>query len=584
MIYSIFSSLPSFKPFAFRSGLNIIIADKGEASGAGQTRNKAGKSSIVLLIHFALGKEGDPSSLFRKPELKDHSFGIEFDLKGVRVRVTRSGGNFGKIHLTQVDGSKALNDWPVDALDGGWEATVSSAKWESDLGRIIFQLPEKPEKFGPKFGMLFNYFARRASSGAFLYPQQQSSKQSPADTRVALSYLLGLDWRISVEREQLRQSTENTKKLQKAAQDGLLEGLTGDPKQLLTQSVLVQEDVNRMTEAVRSFRMLPDYAEREKEANSLTREINKLADENAQDSLYIHDLEVSLSSELAPQLDDVHRMYLEAGVSLPGVALQRFEEVRKFHESVVRNRKMYLEEELTQARLNVETRLRKMLQLDERRTEVMTLLKTHGALQHYSKLQSELSRAEARAEQIKQQQSILHEVAERVAQFKIDQQRLYLRLQRDFIENEQLLKDAILAFEEASRALYENAGNLNIYPSETGPNFEVTIQGMKSQGVNNAQIFCFDMMLMRMATRRGISPGFLIHDSSLFDPIDERQKERALEYGAKLADQIGFQYIVTLNSDQIPKERVTNFPLEAYIVPPLLTDEPGGGLFGIEFN
>ncbi|MBO0360506.1 DUF2326 domain-containing protein [Hymenobacter sp. BT186] len=584
MIYSIFSSLPSFKSYAFRSGLNIIIADKGEASGAGQTRNKAGKSSIVLLIHFALGKEGDPSSLFRKPELKDHNFGIEFDLRGVRIRATRSGATFGKVHLTQVDASKAVKDWAVDALDGDWEATVSSAKWESDLGRIIFQLPEKSEKFGPKFGMLFNYFARRASSGAFLNPQQQSSKQSPADTRVALSYLLGLDWRISTEREQLRQSAENTKKLQKAAQDGLLEGLTGDPKQLLTQSVLVQEDVNRMTEAVRSFRMLPDYAEREKEANNLTREINRLADENAQDGLYIHDLEVSLSSESAPQLDDVQRMYSEAGVSLPGIALQRFEEVRKFHESVVRNRKMYLEEELTQARLNVENRQRKMTQLDDRRTEVMTLLKTHGALQHYSKLQSELSRAEARAEQIKQQQSILHEVAERVAQFKIDQQRLYLRLQRDFIENEQLLKDAILAFEEASRALYENAGNLNIYPSETGPNFEVTIQGMKSQGVNNAQIFCFDMMLMRMATRRGISPGFLIHDSSLFDPIDERQKERALEYGAKLAEQIGFQYIVTLNSDQIPKERVTTFPLEDYIIPPRLTDEPGGGLFGFEFN
>lgn len=583
MIHSIFSSLPTFKSYAFRPGLNIIIADKAEASSAGQTRNKAGKSSLVLLIHFALGKEGDPNSLFRKPELKDYEFGMEFDLRGVRMRATRSGSTFGKVSISQVDGSTAIvplsRETPTDL-----ETIVSSAKWEADLGRIIFQLPEKAEKFGPKFGMLFNYFARRASSGAFLKAQQQSSNQSPADVRVALSYLTGLDWRISTEREQLRQSAENTKKLQKAAQEGLLEGLTGNPKQLLTQSVLVQEEVNRMAEAVRSFRMLPDYAEREKEANILTREFNTLADENAQDKLYIHDLEESLSAELAPQLDDVRRMYDEAGVSLPGVALQRFEEVRKFHESVVRNRKMYLEEELTQARLNVETRQHKMLQLDERRTEVMTLLKTHGALQHYSKLQSELSRAEARAEQIKQQQSILNEVAERVAQFKIDQQRLFLRLQRDFIENEQLLKDAIRAFEEASRALYENAGNLNIYASETGPNFEVTIQGMKSNGVNNAQIFCFDMMLMRMAIQRGISPGFLIHDSSLFDPIDERQKERALEYGARLADQLGFQYIVTLNSDQIPTERVTNFPLEDYIILPRLTDELGGGLFGFEFN
>jgi uncharacterized protein YydD (DUF2326 family) len=355
MIHSIFSSLPTFKSYAFRPGLNIIIADKAEASSAGQTRNKAGKSSLVLLIHFALGKEGDPNSLFRKPELKDYEFGMEFDLRGVRMRATRSGSTFGKVSISQVDGSTAIAPLSRETSTD-LETIVSSAKWEADLGRIIFQLPEKGEKFGPKFGMLFNYFARRASSGAFLKAQQQSSNQSPADVRVALSYLTGLDWRISTEREQLRQSAENTKKLQKAAQEGLLEGLTGNPKQLLTQSVLVQEEVNRMAEAVRSFRMLPDYAEREKEANILTREFNTLADENAQDKLYIHDLEESLSAELAPQLDDVRRMYDEAGVSLPGVALQRFEEVRKFHESVVRNRKMYLEEELTQARLNVETR------------------------------------------------------------------------------------------------------------------------------------------------------------------------------------------------------------------------------------
>lgn len=583
MIHSVFSSLPTFKAFAFRPGLNIVIADKTEASGAGQTRNKAGKSSLVLLIHFALGKEGDPASLFRKPELKEYEFGMEVDLGGVRVRVTRSGSTFGKVHYAVVPSSSLPAPGPVKAFPTA-EASVSSAKWEAEVGRLLFQLPEKGEKFGPKFGMLFNYFARRASSGAFLKPQEQSQKQSPADVRVALSYLTGLDWRISMEREQLRQSAENTKKLQKAAREGLLEGLTGDPKQLLTQSVLVQEEVSRMSDAVRSFRMLPDYAEREKEANALTREFNTLADENVQDRLYIHDLEKSLSAELAPHVDDVQRMYDEAGVSLPGIAWQRFEEVRKFHESVVRNRKMYLEEELTQARLNVANRERQMLRLDERRTEILTLLKTHGALQHYSKLQSELSRAEARAEQIKRQQALLNEVAERVAQFKIDEQRLFLRLQRDFTENEQLLKDAIRAFEEASRALYENAGNLNVYATETGPNFEVTIQGMKSHGVTNAQIFCFDMMLMRMATQRGISPGFLVHDSSLFDPIDERQKERALEYGARLADQFGFQYIVTLNSDQIPTERVTNFPLEKYIVPPRLTDEPGGGLFGFEFN
>ena len=39
----------------------------------------------------------------------------------------------------------------------------------------------------------------------------------------------------------------------------------------------------------------------------------------------------------------------------------------------------------------------------------------------------------------------------------------------------------------------------------------------------NTIIFCFDLMLADLATRRGLSPGFLIHDSHLFDGVDERQ-------------------------------------------------------------
>ena len=580
MIYEIFSSLETFKDYGFHSGLNIILSDKLENSGAGQTRNKAGKSSLVLLIHFLLGKEGDPNSLFRKAELKDHYFGMVFQLRGAILRVRRRGAEFSNIEVELLDGS--FEEWPVNPLETG--SSIHHSKWIEILGRAMFLIPEAAGKFNPKFAMLFNYFARRASSGAFLKPQEQSSRQLPYDVRIALSYIIGLDWHINAEREELRQEADNTKKLQKAAKEGLLEGILGDPKQLLTQAALAQEEVNRLSEAVRSFKMLPDYVEREREANGLTRQLNELADANAQDSLYTHDLEQSLVAESVPQLDDVKRLYDEAGIALPGVALQRFDEVRKFHESIVRNRKLYLEEELTRARTSIGARLKTMREIDERRAELMSMLKTHGALQHYSRLQSELNLAETRAEQIKKQRHLLSEVNERVAQYKIEQQHIFLRLQRDFEENSAVLTEAILAFEEASRALYENAGNLAIFATETGPQFEVTIQGQKSQGVSNAQIFCFDMMLMTMAHRRNISPGFLVHDSHLFDPIDERQKEKALEYGAQLAERLGFQYIVTLNTDQLPTDRVTDFVIEDYVISPRLTDDPGGGLFGFEFD
>lgn len=82
-----------------------------------------------------------------------------------------------------------------------------------------------------------------------------------------------------------------------------------------------------------------------------------------------------------------------------------------------------------------------------------------------------------------------------------------------------------------------------------------------------------------------IGPGFLIHDSHLFDGVDERQVAKALQIGAELAEKFGFQYIVTMNSDAVPKEGFgEGFNLEKYILPVQLTDEDEtGGLFGVRF-
>ena len=134
--------------------------------------------------------------------------------------------------------------------------------------------------------------------------------------------------------------------------------------------------------------------------------------------------------------------------------------------------------------------------------------------------------------------------------------------------------------------MYEDAaaGKLTISDSKNGPQFQVLIQGQKSKGINNMQIFCFDMMLIKICIERGLSPGFLIHDSHIFDGVDERQIAKALEIGANLSKDLGFQYIVTMNSDDIPKELPKGFNLQNYILPVRLTDATeNGGLFGKRF-
>src|SRR5208337_33018 len=159
------------------------------------------------------------------------------------------------------------------------------------------------------------------------------------------------------------------------------------------------------------------------------------------------------------------------------------------------------------------------------------------------------------------------------AELDIDRARLLKALQDDHHERAHMITDAILDFEELSNALYEKAGSLTVSATPNGPTVDVRIDAQRSKGITNMQIFCFDLMLAELVTKRGMGPGFLIHDSHLFDGVDERQVAKALQLGADHATAIGFQYIVTMNSDALPKDGFRpGFHINDFVLPTRLTD------------
>jgi uncharacterized protein YydD (DUF2326 family) len=98
------------------------------------------------------------------------------------------------------------------------------------------------------------------------------------------------------------------------------------------------------------------------------------------------------------------------------------------------------------------------------------------------------------------------------------------------------------------------------------------------------QIFCFDMMLMILWANEPNRPEVLVHDSLIFDGVDERQIAKALIVGANMANDYDFQYIVTMNSDDLPDmSDYPDFDISRYRVNLDINDKPNGGLFGMKF-
>ncbi len=589
MIYRIYSNMPTFKELQFHQGLNLILADKSPGATERQTRNGAGKSSLTELIHFLMGANLVNSSIFRAPTLSQYYFGIDFDLGRTKTRVERSGDASSKVIIRGANAENWLIELTKDKLFESESEVILNSQWRIVLGNLMFGLKEDDEgtqasKFGPTFRSLFSYFVRRQSAGGFISPIKHSMQQQIWDEQVAISHLLGLDWTIPQQWQQVREREKSLKELRKAIGEGTFGAFVGSSAELRTKLTLSEERSRQLREHVSSFQVLPEYRNLENEASQLTREMGALADENTIDRQLLSELQESFSYEVDPSVNDLARLYQEAGVVLSETVVRRFEDVKQFHESIIENRKSYLSSEVMAAERRIKSREEQMTTKNNRLATIMGILQSHGALDQFAKLQSELTAQEAKTEAIRQQFAAAEQLEGQKSELEFERRQLERRLRQDYHEQEERLRYAILAFERISSALYEEAGNLTIDASTNGPQFEVTIRGDKSKGISNMQIFCFDMMLMQLCAEKHIGPGFLVHDSHLFDGVDERQVAKALQLGESAARDLNFQYIVTMNSDAVPRELPDGFDLNEYILPVRLTDATEeGGLFGVRF-
>lgn len=582
MIHRVFCDDARFKDLTFKKGFNVLLAEKSPGATDKQTRNRAGKSSLLDIIHFLLGSKCDKDSMFRNEALRSAAFGLEFDLGGLFTRVERSGDQPSPL---KVAGDSTA--WALPPTTKDDESVLSNDNWRVVLAKAMFGLDDFEESWSPKFRSLISYFVRRDREGGMADPMVQSRKQQLADQQVNISFLVGLDWSVPRQWQNVRDREKTLEQIKKGMKQGAFGAVVGSAASLKSELIVAQDRIKKLKAALASFKVLDQYHDLEREGSSLTARLAELADDNVLDRRYLAELEQTTVEEIPPAPDDLQRLYKEAGVLLPDLVKKRFEDVSRFHESVVRNRRAYLKAEMEAAKQRIAGRDAEKAKLDARRSEVMTILKSAGALEHFTALQAELTKAEAHGEALKQKFDAAEALETGSLKLRVERAQLVERLRQDYGEQATVIEKAVLTFTEISSRLYEDdkAGSLTIRPTDNGPLFEAHIQGEKSKGVNNMRIFCFDMMLMLLSLERGRSPGFLVHDSHLFDGVDERQVGKALAVGAELAKDHGFQYIVTMNTDAVPKEVPTGFKLDDHALPVRLTDaSEDGGLFGFRFD
>ncbi|MFG1343319.1 DUF2326 domain-containing protein [Xanthobacter autotrophicus DSM 431] len=259
-------------------------------------------------------------------------------------------------------------------------------------------------------------------------------------------------------------------------------------------------------------------------------------------------------------------------------------DARAFNEKIIANRREFIAGEIAALETAVTERDADIVTLTDRRAGYLSALAGQGALEELTQLQEFHATTRLKVDELTNRITQLRQMTTKADTIKVETVELKRATTLDYEERRALWSQALSLFSEFSENLYKAAGRLVIDIDDTGYKFDVEIAGSPSEGIRKMKIFCYDLMLISFARQRGLGIDFLIHDSTIFDGVDPRQRAHALELAAAMALKYGFQYICTLNTDMVPvSDFSAGFDFESLVRLRLTDTDPTGSLLGFRY-
>jgi uncharacterized protein YydD (DUF2326 family) len=547
--------------------LNLIFAERTKESTRKDSRNGLGKSTVFEIVHFCLGAGVKKGTGIVRDDLADWVFSVDLELGGKLLTLSRAVRDPRRIR------------WQDSTAEEEIDATPDEVSRR--LGRLAFGLStrEESEGYAPTFRSLFSYLARRGGE-AYLSPFFHHRNQQPWDQQVNVAYHLGINWEDAREARLLTEDGKLVRALKQAAKSPAFATRIGTQGELEVERVRLVATVAEEQRRLSTFRVHEDYRAIEIRANELTEAIHRLSNANQQDRRFL-DLyreQIQEETQTATKPEQVVDIYSELGLAFPDVVVQRLDQVEAFHAAVVQNRRSFLDDEINRLQAAIGRREQEIETLDKARSEQMQILRTHGALEEYQALQARLTDARTRLGDVEARIARLKELADASTDLAIRQRQSEHLARLRFDELSAPRDRAIELFNANTEALYQAPGNLIIDIGKSGFRFNVEIERAESEGVSSMKIFCFDLMLSQLWAGRATQLGFLMHDSTLFDPVDERQVASAIQLAMSESTRLDFQYICAMNSDAFPiAELPEDFSVEDHLAV-LLTDTTDDGM------
>lgn len=571
MIHELYSNKPDyFNHIYFNKGLNIVLAD-GNDNLEENSRNGLGKTTLINIIHFCLGAQKNIELPLN--DLSDWSFLIVIDLFNEKIIATRT---FENTHIITVEGN--FENFPIkptySKADENYYYPLKS--WNNLLGQALFNLKANNKlKIKPSFRMLISYFIRRKDSDFNTPFITASTTIQPIYSDLCTCLFLGLDWQLISKYRELKDKNSKLTKNKKMLREQ--HGTVGELRPKMNR---LKKEVNNYKKELDNFEILDSYSDIEKEADKLTNDIHELCHEQSILNKKLQHYEDSIKIEETTSIN-IEKIYNEADFYFTENIKKTLSESKKFHDTIITNRKKFLETEMNSINHKLENISNMVKQKSKQRAKAMDILNNFGALKEYTNIQNIYINKKQNLDEI---ESII-EKYENINYEKqdINSKKVEIedKIQLDYLENKTHLDNLINLFSENTSKLYDIPGDLIIDTIDNGFKFDIKIPKSKSHGKSKMMTFCYDLMILETFFDEHLID-FLVHDSNIFDGVDLRQYSNSLNLINDKCLEKNLQYICMLNSDSIPENRL-NFKLNKKIILKLSDESIKDSLLGFEF-
>lgn len=544
----------NFKDVEFNSSFNVVLAEINNVVDKKDTHN-LGKTSLIHVINFIL-LGGFNQKVFGNKIFKGVIFFGEIELNnGHYLTLKRSIDTNTKISF-KISKSKSRG---FEIPEGWDEENLAFDKSKDKLNSYL------------GFDVVTNYDYRKSIT-YFLRTQQDyldvyrldKFKGKHLDWKPFVFELLGFDGNLIVQKLSLEDEIKAKQDIIRTLKEEASINIEERDK-LLGLLDIKKEEFELNKSAIDKFNFFEQDKSLNKELiDNLDYKIQALNTERYRITYEISKIEDSLSKIVEDiNVEKLQKLHEEVSLYFPNELIREFSDLINFNESITKDRRKYLVENLSELKSEFTVIDREIKFIELEKSEKLTFLTEKDSYSKFKKYQSEITKVSVEIERIKDKLEAIDKsvkIDAEIADIKRDVDKSIQKIGnainlRNHAEINRIFNSVIsdVLGTNALISIKQNKqGNVDFGADYQNPSDLISTS--ESQGTTYKKILCmaFDLSLLIHYSKKSFFR-FVYHDGIL-EGLDNRIKIRLLDRIKEICNEYKIQYILSLIDSDIPTD------------------------------